>query len=101
MNINQLDPKIVSITQVRRDIDVLNRILEKEDEAVVMKNQKVMFIAVKPDKYNQMKSTTRKERIEGALKFMAESRKKYKFSGNYVSDYIVKMREERAKKWKK
>ncbi|OGK25504.1 hypothetical protein A3A46_02770 [Candidatus Roizmanbacteria bacterium RIFCSPLOWO2_01_FULL_37_13] len=101
MNIQQLDQKIVSITQVRRDIDVLNRILEKEQEAVVMKNQKILFIAVKPDKYNQMKSTTRKERIESALKFMDASRKKYKFSGNYVSDYIVKMRDERVKKWKK
>lgn len=101
MNIQQLDTKIISITQVRRDIDVLNRILEREDEAVVMKNQKVMFIAVKPEKYNQVKSSTRKERLEKVSKFMDASRAKYKFSGNYVSDYIVKMRDERVEKWKK
>ena len=101
MNIQQLDQKIISITQVRRDIDVLNRILEKEKEAVVMKNQKIMFIAVKPEKYNQIKESTRKERIGKAMKVMESLRSKYKFSGNYVSDYIIKMRDERVKKWKK
>ena len=53
MDIQQFNSKIVSITQVRRDIDVLNKILDKEQEAVVIKNQKVLFIAVKPDKYHQ------------------------------------------------
>ncbi len=101
MNIQQLDAKIVSITQVRRDIDVLNRILEKEDEAVVMKNQKIMFIAVKPEKYKTVKETSRKERITSAMKVMESLRSKYKSDKELASSYIVKMRDERAKKWKK
>lgn len=99
MNIQQLDAKIVSITQVRRHIDVLNRILEREDEAVVMKNQKVMFIAVKPEKYKAKNENTRQQRIEEAMKFMESMRKKHKFSKEVVSSYVVKMRDERAKKW--
>lgn len=101
MNIQELDQKIISITQVRRDIDVLNRILEKEDEAIVMKNQKVMFIAVKPEKYDQVKESTRKERIQKAMKFMESMRSKYKSDKELASDYIIKMRDERIKKWKK
>ncbi len=101
MDITQLDPKIVSITQVRRDIDVLNRILEKEDEAIVMKNQKIMFIAIKPERYDQVKASTRKERIEKAMKFMELMRAKHKSDKELASDYIIKMRDERVKKWKK
>lgn len=101
MNIQQFDSKIVSITQVRRDIGVLNRILEKEGMAVVMKNQKVMFIATKPEKYKQVKTYRRKEGLEKVSKFMDAMRAKYKSDKELASDYIIKMRDERVKKWKK
>lgn len=98
MNLQQLDPKILSITQLRRDIDILNRILEKEKEAIVMKNQKVLFMALSVDRY-ELLQRTRKERIDEALKIMSELRAKYKARGNSVSNYIIKMRDERRKKW--
>ena len=101
MNIQQLDAKIVSITQVRRDIDVLNRILEKEDEAIVMKNQKIMFIAIKPEKYSTNKEASRKEKITSAMKVMESLRARYKSDRELATSYIVKMRDERVKKWKK
>lgn len=101
MDIQQFNSKIVSITQVRRDIDVLNRILEKEDEAVVMKNQKVMFIAVKPERYKKVKESIKSGKFEKAMKVMESLRKKYKAKTELASDYVVKMREERVKKWKK
>ena len=101
MDIQQFNSKIVSITQVRRDIDILNKILDKEQEAVVMKNQKVMFIAVKPERYKTVKESIRSGKFEKAMKVMESLRKKYKAKTESASDYIVKMRDERVKKWKK
>ncbi len=100
MNLQQLNPKILSITQLRRDIDALNRILEKEKEAIVMKNQKVLFVVVSPNRYQYLKKT-REERIDEALKVMSRLRSKYKAPGDSVSDYVIKTRDERIKKWKK
>lgn len=101
MDIQQLDPKIVTITQVRRDIDVLMRILEQQEEAIVMKNHKIYFIALKPERYNQVKASTREERIESAMKVMESLRAKHKSNKELASSYVVKMRDERVKKWKK
>lgn len=100
MQIQQYDPKIISITKIRRNIDVLEKVLHKNDEAVVMRNQNIMFIALTPKRYRQLK-TTRLERTQAAADEIAKIRSRYKFSGNHVSDFIVKSRDERIKKWKK
>ena len=99
MNLQQLNPKILSITQLRQDIDILNRILEKEKEAIVMKNQKVLFMVVDPEKYKQLKENKEKDSFEEALRIMEELRSKYKSKNNAVSSYVIKMRDKRRKKW--
>ena len=101
MDIQDLDAKIISITQVRRDIDVLNRILEKEKEAIIMKNQKVMYIVRKPEMPKQKKTAIREKTIDEAMKVMASLRAKHKFTKEVASSYVIKMRDERAKKWKR
>ncbi|OGK24579.1 hypothetical protein A3D76_00435 [Candidatus Roizmanbacteria bacterium RIFCSPHIGHO2_02_FULL_37_9b] len=101
MNLNQIDPKIISITQLRRDIDVLNRILEQENEALIMKNQKIIYVIRKPDISAQDKKTKREETIEKAMKIMASLRSKHKSNKEVGSEYVIKMRDERANKWKK
>jgi DNA repair exonuclease SbcCD nuclease subunit len=99
MNLQQLNPKILSITQLRQDIDILNKILRKEKEAIVMKNQKVLFMVVDPEKYKQLKEKKEKDSFEEALRIMEELRSKYKSKNNAVSSYVIKMRDERRKKW--
>lgn len=101
MNLQQLDPKILSITQLRRDIDILNKILEKEKEAIVMKNQKVLFMVVDPDKYKRLKEQKEDNDFNQALDIMATLRSKYKSKRSLASSYVIKMRDERRKKWTK
>ena len=43
MKLQQFDPKIVSITQLRRNIYALEGILAKEEEAFVMRNQDLII----------------------------------------------------------
>lgn len=99
MNLQQLDPKFLSITQLRRDIDILKRILEKEKEAIVLKNQKVLFMVVDPEKYKQLKNKKEEDSFNRALNTMARLRSQYKSKKNSASSYIIKMRDERRKKW--
>lgn len=100
MNIQQINPKIISITQLRKDIDALNKILAEQDEAWVVKNQNVLFVAVKPEKYQQMKEK-KTERIKQAIKLIESIRAKHKSDKELASDYVIKMRDERIAKWKK
>ena len=101
MDIQQINPKMISITKVRRDIDALKKVLDTEGEAYVMKNDKVVFVAIKPENYNDYSENRRQKDIDHALMLMDKMQSKYKFKGNTVSDYVIKMRDERAKKWKK
>jgi hypothetical protein len=99
MNLQQLNPKILSITQFRRDIDILNRILEKEKEAIVMKNQKVLFMVVDPERYKRLKEKKEKHDFNRALDIMAALRSKYKSKKSLVSSYVMRMRDGRRNKW--
>lgn len=58
MQLQQLDPKFITVTQLRRDIDILEKILEKYEEAWVIKNQDVLFIAMSPKKYLKLTGKT-------------------------------------------
>lgn len=101
MNIQQINPKILSITQVRRDIDVLYKTLVQENEALVMKNQQLLFIAVNPKKYEEFfGDKNKKSKIVQAIAFIKKIRENHKVKTKSVSKYIIKMRDERIKKWK-
>lgn len=100
MNIQQINPKIISITQLRKDIDALNKILAEEDETWVVKNQDVLFVTIKPEKYQQMKEE-KTERISQAIKLIESIRAQHKSDRELALNYVIKMRDERIAKWKK
>ncbi|MBU1089052.1 hypothetical protein KKC08_01470 [Patescibacteria group bacterium] len=103
MNIQQFNPKMVSITMLRRDMKVLEDVLAKEEEAWVMRNQSVLFVALTPEKYKRVQSGfgTMKS-LEEAIDSIDKLRKgKKSFKGSPVSGYVSKMRDERVGKWKK
>lgn len=99
MKIQQFNPKIISITQLRRDIDVLEKVLAQEDEAWVMRNQSVLFVAVAPEKYRKLRDNGRIKRAITIINKIREDSKKAKRPS--VSGFVVKMRDQRVKKWKK
>ncbi len=98
----QFNPKMISITQLRRDIDVLKKILAQESEALVMSNQSLLFVAIAPEKYKSLQVDER-ETIKKAVAAIEKIRQD--FGGvkrvTTVSDYVSGMRERRIKKWKK
>lgn len=104
MDINQFNSKIISITQLRRDINALEKVLEKEDEAVVMRNQDVLFVAITPKRYKDLyPETTRKDRITRAVQAIDKMRKKYRKTKGpgTASDYVIRMRDERMSRWRR
>lgn len=104
MKIQKLNPKILSITQIRKDIDVLKEVLEDSDEAWIMRNQNILFIAVTPERYKKLMVAKKREGIldiESAVESIKNIQKKYKRKkGQEVSSYVSKMRDQRSKKWK-
>lgn len=102
MKMQQFNPKMISITQLRRDIDVLKKILAQESEALVMSNQSLLFVAIAPEKYKSLQVDER-ETIKKAVAAIEKIRQD--FGGvkrvTTVSDYVSGMRERRIKKWKK
>ena len=102
MKLAQFDPKIISITQLRRDMDALEKVLALESEAWVMRNQSLLFVAIAPDKYKEVMATRKGLSFDQAAGAAAELRAKYKHKkGSPASDYVSRMRDERIKRWKK
>lgn len=104
MDIQQFNSKIISITQLRRDIDSLEKVLKKEDEAVVMRNQDVLFVALSPKRYKEiLPASTRFQQINQAVEAIDKLRKYHgKTKGSMTaSDFIIKMRDLRVTKWKR
>lgn len=105
MQLQQFNPNTISITQLRRDIDVLENVLANNDEAVVVRNQDVLFVAVSPKKYQEIKNNYPGEKRDLAVvvKNIDMFRKTVgsRIKGNAGSDYIIKMRDEQVNKWKK
>ena len=104
MQLQQFNPKMVSITQVRRDIDVLEETLGKNNEALVMRNQDLLFAALSPksyQEYQELKKHTQVDSIAKAVDSINAIREKYgKGRGkNAGSRYIIKMRDEAREKW--
>ncbi|MBI4999841.1 hypothetical protein HZB97_03670 [Candidatus Gottesmanbacteria bacterium] len=104
MKIQQFNPKIISITQLRRDIDLLEEILTRENEALVMRNQSLLFVAMTPEKYYDWEDDRKGARmISDVIEEIEQIRKnrRSKPRKGLVSDYVSRMREERAVKWKR
>ena len=103
MKIQQFNPKMISITQLRRDIGILEKVLTREDEALVMRNQSLMFVAIKPERYQRLQDDQKENQtIERAVAVIGRIREGgKKFRRISVSDYVSKTREQRIKKWKK
>lgn len=99
---------IISITDLRRDIDVLKRRLKKNRYTWVFRNQKPFFAVVRPDEFwelrksrdsvKEMEDEKRKRRHE-AVKFFAKVRQE---AGNWnATETVIRMRDEEARQWKK
>jgi hypothetical protein len=105
MNISQINPQIISITDLRRDVDSLRKVLDREEVAWVMRNRDVMFVAMRPEKYESLSETgqeNKMSKMKEALAGLDDIRNKLKMpKGKTLSSYIIKMRDERAKKWMK
>ncbi|MBU1130377.1 hypothetical protein KKE45_03620 [Patescibacteria group bacterium] len=98
MNIQQFNPKMVSITMLRRDMKVLEDVLDKEEEAWIMRNQSVLFVALTPEKYKRIQSDfSTVKSLEEAIDSIDKLRKSKKsFKGSPVSEYVSKIRDKRA-----
>lgn len=105
MNISQINPQIISITDLRRDVDSLRKVLDREEVAWVMRNQDVMFVAMRPEKYdslNEKRQESKMSKMKEALAGLDEIRNKLKMpKGKTLSSYIIKMRDDQAKEWKR
>lgn len=106
MQLQQFDPKMVSITQVRRDIDILENTLWKHDEALIVRNQNLLFVAISPKRYEEYQNMTKQNdtnSINEAVASINAFREKYgKTKGkNAGSNAVIKMRDDARKRWTK
>ncbi|MDO8515003.1 MAG: hypothetical protein Q7S14_00750 [bacterium] len=95
MQLSQIDPKIISITQLRRDIDVLEQVLAQNDQAFVMRNQELLFVAWSPQKYQSLNTNN-----TGVVEEIQSLRDKYA-GANAGSKFVIKMRDEAGQRWTK
>lgn len=71
-HISDAIPNVISITQIRQDIDSLTDLLEKYPEVTVLKGQSVLFRAVRPDA-----ETEKQAKRKAAAMFFQTIAKKY------------------------
>ena len=97
---------MISITDLRRDIDVVKKRLERNRFTWVFRNQKPFFAVVRPDWFRELRRNR---------KDLAEEEKRRRRRNAYDSimrireeadnwnatEVVIKMREEEARKWKK
>lgn len=103
MKMQQFNPKMISISQLRRDVDILEEVLASEEEALVMRNQSLLFVALTPEKYQRLQNIQGdKSSIKKAVLTIKRIRNQFgQAKKSLVSDYISRMREKRVKRWKK
>lgn len=68
-------PNVFSITQIREDIDVLDKALNEFGRARILRGQKVFFDAVDPD-YEGKKRAKIKNAVAGIRKFAQNQNRK-------------------------
>ncbi len=66
-------PNVISITQIRQDIDALTDLLEKYPEVKVLRGQSILFHAVRP-----VAQISKQEKRKEAVAFFKSIAKKYK-----------------------
>lgn len=100
MNIQDFQSQTITITQLRRDITILDSILDRSGTAYVLKNQTVKYIIQKTE---DEKENIRQRKMQEAMSAMHSSRLKYKAKPGISpgSDFVVKARDEEVSKWKK
>lgn len=104
MQLQQFDPKMISITQLRRDIDVLETTLARNDEALVVRNQDLLFVALSPrsyERYQIMNKQNNTDSINDAVASINAFREKYGKTKvkNAGSNAVIKMRDDARKRW--
>ena len=100
MNLQTFDQRIISITDVRRDIDALSAVLAREKEAWVMRNQTLLFVAITPERY-QEKYIIPNKTGNSIMERVEEIRRQHIMKGKTIANYVSQGREERIKKWTK
>ena len=106
MQVQDFQSQTISMTQVRRDVGELKKILARHSEAWVMRNQQVMFVAVDPGRYQILKSLedrqVNRKKLDEAILAIDRVRDSHgEVYGSPGSDAVVKSRDERRKKWQK
>ncbi len=71
-HISDVIPNVISITQVRKDIDALTDLLEKYPEVKVLRGQSILFNAVRP-----VGETPKSQKRKAAVEFFQTVAKKY------------------------
>ncbi|MBI3559356.1 hypothetical protein HY085_03075 [Candidatus Gottesmanbacteria bacterium] len=104
MQLQQFDPKMISITQLRRDIDILENILAQNDEALIVRNQSLLFAALSPknyEKYQMMTKQSDTDSISDAVASINAFREKYGKTKvkNAGSKAVIRMRDDARKRW--
>lgn len=96
---------IISITDLREDIDSLNKCLTKYPYAAVFKNRFPLFIAVRPQWFREAilaEKETSQRSLSKRRKAASYFNKVARQAGDWqATKTVIKMREERKQKWTK
>jgi hypothetical protein len=101
MNIQQVDPRMISISQLRQDIDAFYQLLAERGEALVVKNQDLLFVAISPQRYLTQKKVSESSQLDEAINSINKIRATSSRDHKNVADYVIRMREARKNQWKK
>lgn len=96
-SISSQSPNVISITQVREDIDVLTKALAEFGRVRVLRGQKILFDAIDPEFEEK-----RRESVKRAVAQMMTMAKKYKGKKGEISgtEWIIRERDRmRTKKY--
>ena len=83
-------PNVISITQIRQDIDSLTDLLEKYPEVKVLRGQSILFHAVRPEAH-----TSKQKQRQEAAEFFRSVAKKHKVKKGEMSatEWLIRERD--------
>lgn len=89
-SVSNQSPNVISITQVREDIDVLTKALDRFGKVRVLRGQKVLFDAIDPGFEEK-----RRERIKNAVASIKEfaQKNKPKPGEKQLSQWLIEERD--------
>ena len=94
-HISEIYPNVISITQIRQDIDSLIQLLEKFPEVKVLRGQRILFTAVRPEE-----STKVLNQIKTSMSFFDRVSSKYAHKGTPSASEWVSNEREKMKQTK-